>query len=98
MMNDATHNRRHADNLIHIMPRCPPPPPPSRRQMELCEDDWSNVSNDAKDVVRRLLHPDPRKRATVDDVLAMAWLGHHGRAQRRRWRHDQTMRGGSFRA
>ena len=60
---------------IHIMPRClPSAPHPLAGKWSCDEDDWSNVSNDAKDVVRRLLHPDPRKRATVDDVLAMAWL------------------------
>jgi len=37
-------------------------------------EEWKHVSSDAKDLIRTLLNIDPRKRASVDDVLSSGWL------------------------
>ena len=37
--------------------------------VEFPEEQWSTITEDAKDLVRRLLEPDPRKRYTADQVL-----------------------------
>jgi calcium-dependent protein kinase len=41
-------------------------------------DPWPKVSEPAKDVVRRMLVRDPRKRATAADVLAHEWVREGG--------------------
>lgn len=41
-------------------------------------DDWSHISNEAKDLVRRLLVRDPKHRLTADQVLAHPWLSNAG--------------------
>jgi serine/threonine protein kinase len=35
---------------------------------------WDNISGEAKDLVRRMLTVDPKKRATAKDVLAHPWI------------------------
>ena len=37
--------------------------------------EWSKVSDDAKEMVRRLLTPDPARRATVREILESPWVG-----------------------
>ena len=41
-------------------------------------DPWPKVSEPAKDVVRRMLVRDPRKRATAEDVLGHEWVKEGG--------------------
>ena len=38
------------------------------------EDDWANVSEHAKDFVRKLLTKDPKKRMTIQESLKHPWL------------------------
>ena len=38
------------------------------------EDDWANVSEHAKDFVRKLLRKDPKKRSTIQESLKHPWL------------------------
>merc|ERR1719482_1274387 len=35
---------------------------------------WDNISEDAKDLVKRMLTVDPKKRATAKDVLSHRWI------------------------
>ncbi|KAL9190435.1 hypothetical protein ACHAXT_007646 [Thalassiosira profunda] len=41
------------------------------------EDDWSLVSEDAKDFVRRLLQMDPAQRMTAEEALKHPWIQKH---------------------
>jgi len=38
------------------------------------EDDWKNISHDAKDLIRGLLVCDPKERWTVEEALRCAWI------------------------
>lgn len=38
-------------------------------------DEWSHVSDEAKDLVRRLLTPDPDQRPTAEEALQHPWFG-----------------------
>jgi calcium/calmodulin-dependent protein kinase I len=38
---------------------------------------WEHVSNEAKEFVRTLLQPDPTKRPTAEEALALPWMVHH---------------------
>jgi calcium-dependent protein kinase len=44
------------------------------KPLALSESAWQSISDDAKDLVRRLLHPDPDVRPTATEVLKHAWL------------------------
>lgn len=37
-------------------------------ELDLTSDPWPKISESAKDCVRRMLNPDPKKRATADEV------------------------------
>lgn len=39
--------------------------------------DWDNVSDQAKDLVRKMLTPDPKKRITAEEVLKHPWMVEH---------------------
>jgi len=43
-------------------------------KFEFKEDEWAGVSDDAKDLVRKLLVLDPDKRITANDALRHPWL------------------------
>lgn len=43
---------------------------------EFPEEHWGYISDDAKDFIARLLHPDPNKRMTPEQALAHKWLYH----------------------
>ncbi|XP_061586129.1 serine/threonine-protein kinase Chk2 [Cololabis saira] len=45
-----------------------------RGQFTMVASKWKCVSNEAKDVVRKLLVVDPTKRVTIDDALQHPWL------------------------
>lgn len=38
---------------------------------------WKNVSSEAKDLVRRMMHNDPNVRVTAKDALQHAWIAQH---------------------
>ncbi|KAL4224378.1 MAP kinase-activated protein kinase 5 [Mactra antiquata] len=38
------------------------------------EDEWSHVSDNAKQLVKNLLHVDPSYRLNIDDVMLLPWL------------------------
>ncbi|KAJ3183332.1 MAP/microtubule affinity-regulating kinase 4 [Gaertneriomyces sp. JEL0708] len=40
------------------------------------EDHIAHVSEEAKDLVRRILTPNPQRRATIDQILAHPWMNH----------------------
>ena len=43
------------------------------QEIELKDEDWMHVSESVKDLVLRLLHRDPKKRATNDEILKITW-------------------------
>lgn len=43
-------------------------------------DPWPKVSDNAKDLVRRMLDPDPKRRLTAQEVLDHQWLQHPNKA------------------
>jgi calcium-dependent protein kinase len=40
----------------------------------LDEPEWDDISEDAKDLVRRMLEYDPKKRITASDALQHRWI------------------------
>lgn len=59
----------------------PAPAPPTRRpqgDLDLHSDPWPNVSPDAKDCVKRMLEPNPARRATADEILQHPWMRENG--------------------
>lgn len=45
---------------------------------DLDTPEWSRVSNEAKDFVRRAMSPFPQHRLTVHDALAHPWMEQYG--------------------
>ncbi|GMH11479.1 hypothetical protein Nepgr_013320 [Nepenthes gracilis] len=45
-----------------------------RSVIDFKRDPWPNVSDNAKDLVKRMLDPDPKKRLTAHEVLDHPWL------------------------
>ena len=43
------------------------------QDVELKDEDWMHVSQKVKDLVLRLLHRNPKKRATNDEILTITW-------------------------
>ncbi|XP_074603261.1 MAP kinase-activated protein kinase 2 [Brevipalpus obovatus] len=41
------------------------------------EEEWKNVSSDAKDLIKKLLKTDPNKRLTINEVMQHKWIGRH---------------------
>jgi serine/threonine protein kinase len=39
------------------------------------DEDWKQVSDDAKDLIRGLLAVDPQERWTIDECLGSKWIG-----------------------
>lgn len=52
-------------------------------KLDLQGDPWPNISSDAKDCVRRMLEPNPAKRATADEILQHPWMRENGIASDR---------------
>uniref|UniRef100_A0A665W408 Checkpoint kinase 2 n=1 Tax=Echeneis naucrates TaxID=173247 RepID=A0A665W408_ECHNA len=48
-----------------------------RGEFTMVESKWRNISDPAKDVVRKLLVVDPMKRMTIDETLQHRWLQDH---------------------
>lgn len=42
------------------------------------EEDWKHISNDAKDLIRKLLVVDPQDRLSADDALRCRWIKQDG--------------------
>ncbi|XP_022957939.1 calcium-dependent protein kinase 8-like [Cucurbita moschata] len=51
-----------------------------RSVIDFRRDPWPKVSENAKDLVRKMLDPDPRRRLTAQEVLAHPWLQNAKRA------------------
>ncbi|TYJ26675.1 hypothetical protein E1A91_A07G136600v1 [Gossypium mustelinum] len=47
-----------------------------RSVIDFKRDPWPKVSDNAKDLVRKMLNPDPKKRLTAQEVLEHPWLQH----------------------
>ncbi|CAL1385083.1 unnamed protein product [Linum trigynum] len=45
-----------------------------RSNLNFKKDPWPKVSDNAKDLVRKMLNPDPKSRLTAQEVLDHAWL------------------------
>ncbi|KAE8711345.1 Calcium-dependent protein kinase 7 [Hibiscus syriacus] len=45
-----------------------------RSSIDFNRDPWPNISDDAKDLVKNMLNPDPKKRLTAQEVLEHPWL------------------------
>ncbi|XWS43149.1 hypothetical protein CRYUN_Cryun16bG0077900 [Craigia yunnanensis] len=45
-----------------------------RSVIDFKRDPWPKVSDNAKDLVRKMLNPDPRRRLTAEEVLDHPWL------------------------
>jgi len=52
-----------------------------RADYDFPEDYWSEVSNDAKDFIKKLLVVDPKKRMTGKEALKHPWLTGHAPSQ-----------------
>ncbi|MFQ6619780.1 hypothetical protein Gotur_000474 [Gossypium turneri] len=51
-----------------------------RSVIDFKRDPWPKVSDNAKDLVRKMLNPDPKKRLTAQEVLEHPWLQHAKKA------------------
>ncbi|KAJ7976801.1 Calcium-dependent protein kinase [Quillaja saponaria] len=51
-----------------------------RSVVEFKRDPWSKVSDNAKDLVKKMLHPDPKLRLTAQEVLDHPWLQNANKA------------------
>lgn len=47
-------------------------------KLDLSSDPWPQVSAEAKDCVKRMLEPNPAKRATADEILQHPWMRENG--------------------
>ena len=47
-------------------------------KLDLSSDPWPKVSAEAKDCVRRMLEPQPAKRATANEILQHPWMRENG--------------------
>jgi len=45
-----------------------------KANLEFDEDEWSHISEEAKDLICKLLHKDPKKRIKVDQALKHPWF------------------------
>ena len=43
-------------------------------QYEFPKPEWTNVSQDAKDLIRGMLKTDPQERLTIDDIIKNKWI------------------------
>ncbi|KAH1073546.1 hypothetical protein J1N35_025874 [Gossypium stocksii] len=51
-----------------------------RSVIDFKRDPWPKVSDNAKDLVRKMLNPDPKKRLTAQEMLEHPWLQHAKKA------------------
>lgn len=42
--------------------------------VDISSGNWRNISFQAKDLVQKMLHPDPKRRICISDVLAHIWI------------------------
>ncbi|KAI9017662.1 kinase-like domain-containing protein [Gaertneriomyces semiglobifer] len=64
---DAAGQHEHKKDEEHIQP-------PAENDDDEEEGDMGHVSEEAKDLVRRILTPNPQRRATIDQILAHPWM------------------------
>ena len=43
-------------------------------QYEFPKPEWTNVSSDAKELIRGMLKTDPQDRLTIDDIIKNKWI------------------------
>ena len=43
-------------------------------QYEFPKPEWTNVSQDAKDLIRGMLKTDPQERLTIADIIKNKWI------------------------
>ncbi|CAB9508138.1 MAP kinase-activated protein kinase 2 (Fragment) [Seminavis robusta] len=46
-------------------------------RVDFPDNDWRNVSSEAKDLVKRMMEPDPRRRLSAREVLSHPWIVTH---------------------
>jgi len=46
-------------------------------QYEFPKPEWTNVSQDAKDLIRGMLKTDPQERLTIDDIIKNKWIAQY---------------------
>ncbi|PUZ65434.1 hypothetical protein GQ55_3G222300 [Panicum hallii var. hallii] len=51
-----------------------------RGQVDFTSDPWPRISHGAKDLVRKMLNPDPKQRISAHDVLNHPWIKEDGEA------------------
>lgn len=74
---------RHAALSNPPLPPCHPTLHPlhthtPQGDLDLSSDPWPNISDDAKDCVKRMLEPSPARRATADEILQHPWMRENG--------------------
>ncbi|OIV99428.1 hypothetical protein TanjilG_17238 [Lupinus angustifolius] len=52
-----------------------------RSNLDFTRDPWPKVSEEAKDIVKRMLDPNPQTRVTVQEVLEHSWIQNKDRAR-----------------
>lgn len=68
----------HSQPQSSLPQHAPPPPGLPQGNLDLSSDPWPQISEEAKDCVRRMLEPRPAKRATADEILQHPWMRENG--------------------
>jgi calcium-dependent protein kinase len=53
-----------------------------KSKLEFDEDEWGNISKEAKDLISKMLHKDPEKRIKISDALQHDWF--------KKWKSDDV--------
>jgi p90 ribosomal S6 kinase len=60
--------------------------------VDLSSGNWRNISFQAKDLVQKMLHADPKRRIHISDVLAHIWITDRDKLPRTKLNHGEVWR------